>query len=412
MFLLRLALLNVFRQYGRTFLSMISIVVGVAVIIMGRGFIGGSRENIIRAQIDSASGHVLAVPANYPTSGIRHPVDDLLSLDEATTDWLDENTTAWTTRTLFAPRIVKGRDAVVGRAFGFDPDKDESVFPRTDWRVTGAVPTQLEDGALFSKGLAKVLDLKPNDRVILQVRTAEGALNALQVPVSGVLTSGNPIIDRTGLFVPAPLVKNLVVNGGRFSHLAMRISDRDESQSTKAEVKSRLGEGAKIQTWQEETQALLEMQDVRQAAMDLIALALLAIAATGIANTILMAAHERIKEIGTLAAMGLTRRGVVALFLIEGMVMGIVGGAAGALLGGGFNWKLSVDGIDLSAMIEQAGSSGTYDNIPMSAMLYTEHSLSMVVGAAIVGLVIAVLASIYPALIASRLTPAEAVRAD
>lgn len=412
MFLLRLAFLNVFRQYGRTILSMVSIVVGVTIIILGRGFVGGTKENIIRAQIDSASGHVLAMPADYPTSGIRHPVDKLLTLDDATKTWLDKNTTAWTTRTIFAPRIVKGPDAILSRAFGFDPKKDEAVFSRKNWRVIGEIPSAAKQGVLFSKGLAKVLDLKPSDRVILQVRTVGGALNALDVRVSGVLSSGNPMIDRAGLFVPAPLVNKLVVNDQHFSHLAMRISDRDESASIKAELQSRLGQSAKVRTWQEETQALIDMQDIRQAAMDLIALALLAIAATGIANTILMAAHERIKEIGTLAAMGLTQRGIIALFMFEGMLMGVVGGAFGALLGGGLNWKFSIDGIDMSAMIERAGSSGTYDNIPLSAILYTEHSIGVAVGAAVVGLIIAVLASIYPALGASKLLPAEAVRAD
>ena len=62
MFLFRIALRNVLRQYGRTSLSMISIVVGVALIIMGRGFVGGGRENIIRAQNDKVRGHVLALP--------------------------------------------------------------------------------------------------------------------------------------------------------------------------------------------------------------------------------------------------------------------------------------------------------------------------------------------------------------
>ncbi len=138
----------------------------------------------------------------------------------------------------------------------------------------------------------------------------------------------------------------------------------------------------------------------------------MAIAATGIANTVLMAAHERVREIGTLRAMGLNRRGVVGLFVFEGLVMGGLGGLLGALVGGGYNHKLSVDGIDLSSIIEGAGSGGIYDSIPMSTMLYTEFSAAVTIGAALVGLLVAVLSSVYPALIASRLPPAEAVRAD
>jgi putative ABC transport system permease protein len=125
-----------------------------------------------------------------------------------------------------------------------------------------------------------------------------------------------------------------------------------------------------------------------------------------------MAAHERVREIGTLRAMGLDRRGVVGLFVLEGLVMGGVGGLLGALLGGGYNHKLSVDGIDLSSFVEAAGSGGIYDSMPMSSMLYTESSLAVAAGAALVGLAVAVLSSVYPAVIASRRPPAEAMRAE
>jgi putative ABC transport system permease protein len=110
--------------------------------------------------------------------------------------------------------------------------------------------------------------------------------------------------------------------------------------------------------------------------------------------------------------MGLDRRGVVSLFVFEGLVMGSLGGLLGAIVGGGYNHKLSVDGIDLTSLIEGAGSGGLYDSIPMSAMLYTESSLAVAIGAALVGLLVAVLSSVYPAVIASRLAPAEAVRAE
>ncbi|MGD8898267.1 MAG: FtsX-like permease family protein, partial [Acidobacteriota bacterium] len=215
-----------------------------------------------------------------------------------------------------------------------------------------------------------------------------------------------------GLFVPQPLVEKLVVTRDRFSHLAIRLPDRDDSPRFAKELETRFAGAASVKTWREETQDLIDLQQIRQTAMDLLALAIMAIAATGIANTVLMAAHERVREIGTLRAMGLDRRGVVGLFVLEGLVMGSVGGLLGALLGGGFNYKLSVDGIDLSSFVEAAGSGGIYDSIPMSSMLYTESSLAVAAGAALVGLLVAVLSSVYPAVIAARLAPAEAMRAE
>ncbi|MBW2257589.1 MAG: ABC transporter permease [Deltaproteobacteria bacterium] len=412
MLYLRLAARNVFRQYGRTAFSMVSIIAGVAVLILGRGLMTGMKENAIRGQIDNRSGHVLVVPADYPTGGIRHPVDNLLEVDDDTDAWLDENAVSWTRRVVFVPRAVHGMDGMRIRVFGFDPDTEEAVFPRTLWHVNGKVPMTAEDGLLVSRGLARVLDLEPGGTLILEVRTATGALNALEVPVSGVVTTSNPAFDRIGAFAPKPLVQDLLISGEGFSHLAVKLRDRNRAVVVAAELHARFGESARVSTWAEETEAVMGIMDIRQRMLDLLALALMAVAATGIANTVLMAAFERVREIGTLRALGMTRRGVVGMFVTEGLFMGIVGSLIGALLGGWAVWHWSVNGIDLTPMIEQAGEGGTYDAIPFSAMLYTEWSEPVLIAAVVFGVVVATLASIYPAVIASRLVPAEAVRAD
>ncbi|GMV38291.1 MAG: hypothetical protein AMXMBFR64_00070 [Myxococcales bacterium] len=407
---LRLALRNVLRQRGRTALSMVSIVFGVAVLILGRGFIGGTKENIVRAQIDTASGHVLAVPADYPTTGGRFPLDGLLTLDGDTAAWLDAHTEAWTTRTVFAARVVHGRDAVRVRAIGFGAG-DAAVFPRDGWRLSGAVPVAVEHGVLLSVGVARLFDAAPGARLIFEVRTRDGAINALELPVAGVVRAGNPAFDRLGVMMPDALVQDLVQTRGAFSHLAVRLASRDDADAVAAALRTRMA-GARVTTWREESRDLLDLQDLRQTMLDIIALALMAIAATGIANTVLMAAYERVREIGTLRAMGLTRGGVVALFVTEGAVMGTAGASLGACLGGTVVHHYSVHGMDLSAMMETAGSTGVYENIPFSVMLYMEWSGTAVVVAALAGLLVALLASVYPALIASRMTPAEAVRAE
>ena len=146
--------------------------------------------------------------------------------------------------------------------------------------------------------------------------------------------------------------------------------------------------------------------------MDVIALALVAIAATGIANTVLMAAYERIREIGTLRAMGMTQGGVVRLFMTEGLVMGVLGSLLGALIGGWVVYNYSVTGIDMTPMIAEASKGNTYQNMPFSSMLYLHYSETTVFLSALFGVVVGVVASIYPAKLASNMAPAEAVRAD
>ena len=410
--MIKLALRNVLRQKKRSALSTISIICGVAVIIFSRGFVGGIKENIVRAQVDSMSGHVMARQVDYPTAGINHPVDVVVELDEATEQWLDDETVAWTERVIFSPRVVIGQDSMRARGIGFDPDRDEDVFPRTTWEVLGEIPNGPDDGVLVGSSLARLLSLDVGDDVVLETRTHAGALNAMSVPVSGIVRTANPAIDMVGMFLHWDLAQDLVRADDKGTHLALRLRDRDDAPAVAAALSEKLGPEIETIGWEEETRPLTEIQDLRQKIFDFFAFSLFAMAATGIANTVLMAAYERIREIGTMRALGMTRGAVVRLFVAEGFVMGIIGAVVGAALAAWGTWHYSVNGIDMTSMIDQAAQQGTYNNIPFTLILFMEFNELYIVVGALFGVAVAVLASIYPAFVASKLPPAEAVKAN
>ncbi len=408
---LRLGFRNVTRNWQRNMLSLVSVVAGVAVIVLGRAFVAGFKENIIRAQIDSISSHVLARPMDYPSVGVQHPVDGLFTVDASTAAWLDANTVAWTQRTMFAPRVVKGADAMRVRALGIDPRSDPAVFPREMWVEEGCSLAEADRNLVVSPGVARILSLNVGDVVIVESRTAAGAINALRTEVCGITRTGNPGLDRIGVMAGPALVQELLRNGNATSHVLARLANRDDAPQIAEKLGSLLGSTVETATWDDETHALVEAQEMRQAMLDLIAFILLAMAATGIANTVLMAAYERVREIGTLRALGLTREGVVALFVAEGLMMGIAGAAMGALLSGYAVWHWSIKGIDMSPLLDEMQKSGTYDSIPVSMMLWVEFSPTTIFVASIFGILVAVVASIYPAMLASSMSPADAVRA-
>ncbi|MCK6526925.1 FtsX-like permease family protein [Myxococcota bacterium] len=105
--------------------------------------------------------------------------------------------------------------------------------------------------------------------------------------------------------------------------------------------------------------------------------------------------------------MGLSRRGVLALFLMEGGLMGVVSGLLGAGLGGAGAWWFSVHPLDLSEM----GAKGMGGNIQFSTWLYARFDPAMLVAPVLISVAVALLASAWPARSASRMAPAEAVRA-
>lgn len=409
MILLRMATRNLFRQLGRNALSMVSIVMGTFVMILGAGFANGLDENAIRGQIEQA-GHVEVVPAEYPTAGIDHPLDELYGLTPEEQAWLEEHTEAWTSRVLLAPRLVKGRDDLRVRMVGYDAVTDEQLFARDGWEIEGELPETHPLGMLVSRGVARLLEISPGEVVVVEARTADGALNAMQLTVTGVVETQAYFFDRVGVMAPRSVVDQLALSEGRQSHVHVRLGDREASEAFASAAESALGEEVEARTWQEAVAPLMEAGQMRRTMFSFIGLALLAMAGVGIANTVLMAAFERVREIGTMRALGLERQGVVAMFALEGAWMGLVGGVLGAGLGGLITRYFSVNGIDMMALMGAKGDA--IEDMPIAALLYLDFSPAFMGGAVAAAVIISVIASLYPAVVASRLLPADAVRAE
>ncbi len=403
MFLLSLALRNLRRHLLRTLLSTAAIVVGIFYLVMGQALVGGIEEGIIRAAEDGLTGQLLIRPAGYPEEAMSHPLDTMLDLPEAATAWLASPGRVSTERTLFVVTAISGGDSLRVRAIGFDPVQDEKVFRRDTWKVTGKIPSSAQDGVLLGSNLARLLKMEPGSRLVVQTRTHLGAINALELPVSGVVATANAAIDQSTLYLTRDAAATLV-GDPRPTHVFVRFPDRNQALAETGGLGSQLGPCCEVRNWDDETQELLKLQKIRRQALNLLVGVLLLISAFGIANTILMAAHERVREVGTLRAMGMTRRGVMALFLMEGAFMGVSAGVVGALLGGGGAFWFAHHPIDLSMQ----GSA--MSNVQYSTWLYAQFHPSMLIAPVFVSATAAILASIWPARVASSMQPADAVR--
>jgi len=402
---LRLAVRNLLRAPRRTLLTMSAVIAGVGLFILGEGFVSGLTENVLVSAIDDTVGHVLARPADYPLQFGRHPVDRLLEIPSEARALLDQRALAWTERTYFAPIAASGSDSLRAVGIGYDPVRDARVFSRKHWQVVGRLPDPDAREVTISARLARLLSLSVGSPLVLQVRTHRGAMNALEVRVSGILSTHNAGLDLFSIFAPQKLTRELLATE-LSSHLHVRLHAREQAQPFAAELAPLLGAHASVVTYLDETADLIAMQQVRRRALDLIMLILMALAAFGIANTILMAAYERVREIGTLRSLGMTERGVLRLFVLEGALVGVVGSLLGAAWGSLLTAHWAEHPLDFSQMLEQTGS-----NVSVSVLLYTQPSLTVAALCIALGSIVAVLASIFPARVASRMSPAEAVRA-
>jgi putative ABC transport system permease protein len=144
--------------------------------------------------------------------------------------------------------------------------------------------------------------------------------------------------------------------------------------------------------------------EVDKQVMNIFGLVVLLIAGVGILNLMLMAVFERTREIGILAAMGLKRREIMALFLLEGVLIGLLGTLAGCLLGGlvvSIVGRVGIEFATASQMGEMMALLGD--------RLYPRLQIRLLLGRAVTVALIAALASLYPAWQASKREPAEAL---
>jgi putative ABC transport system permease protein len=401
--LFSLALKNLRRNLRRTLISSIAVVAGVAIMIVGTGLVDGLNEGVIRAQINSQSGHLDIRPPGLEHSGVVNPVDELVAVPAALNQSLEGYTVAH--RLLFDARVIAGADAVRGLGVGYTAS-DSEVFLRDSQDLKGQWPESLsEPGLVLGKGVASLLQLEVGDRVTLETRTTGGALNAMSWPVSGIVHAHNPAVDNFAVFLPMDQAQSLVVAPGP-SQIAIRLPKRGRADSLAAELQTQMPDGWSVESYTVAAESLMELNKIREKALRLMIFIILAIAATGIANTVIMSVYERIREVGTLAAMGMNPAQIRSLFLMEGAAMGLCASVVGACLGAKVNHYFSTVGFDVGNLPDASS------RVPFSTTIYTAFSTSMVLVAVVFGVSVAVLASVWPARFAAGLDPATAVRED
>ena len=181
--------------------------------------------------------------------------------------------------------------------------------------------------------------------------------------------------------------------------LEARTADRDLAPEMARTLGGKLGYPYRVQDWQEANAQLYQALSLERLGMRVIVLLIVIVAAFNIVSTLTMVVKDKAKEIGILKALGLTSRGVRRIFLVQGMVIGLVGTAIGTLLG--IAVGRAVDRLELFRL-----DPTVYfiDHLPVRILPF---DIAWIV---LASMAIATLATLYPASQAGKLYPVEAIR--
>lgn len=400
---LSLALRNVGRNRRRTLLSLSAIVFGIVATLLLQGMLNGLVGMITRMLVEGRVGAVLVQRAGFDAAEENPLRLDLPQSAELETKLLGvPGVVAVTGRIRFDGSIGTGTQAAISQLVAIDPARELDVCPLR-WQTSGIRGLGAGDtrGIVLGRALADGLDVRPGATLMVQGATRAGPANVLDADFVEILGATDPIVSKRIAIVPLAWAQELLGMKGRVTEYALRVQDLSDAPAVAARVKQALGPGYDVTPWGDVLAQIRDLIGMLRAVLGVVIAVLMLVVLTGIANTMLMSVYERVREVGTLLALGVRRRTIVQLFLAESALIGLFGGALGAAVGGGLVWRLHATGVE----IRPPGAE--------FAQLITPHVppsfVALSVALAVVG---AVIAALYPAWRASRLVPVDALRSN
>ena len=404
--LFKIALRNIFRNKRRTGLTLTAIVCGSVALILFGGFIQANYLGLRESTINSRLGHIQIFKAGYDEEHAQAPEKFLISPQTVQQIGTILNETSGieivSSRLEFSGLLSNGSISAAVIGIGGEIEKEAEMSAGLTLIEGDTLFEEDVDKVQIGKGLAIALHANPGDVLTLLSTTAEGAINAVDVIVAGIFESFSKEYDERAMRMNLQHTQFLLDNEGvtnivvlldetaRTDAVAKQLSTQFEQQGLQVEIKS----------WSELATFYHAVVDLYDGLFGFLQLIVMVIVFLGIANTMAMTVIERTAEIGTIRALGTPKRGVVVLFILEGMLLGIGGGVIGILLGM-VAAKLITAGQFM--MPPPPGSSRGFPIIIQIVPSILAISFLLALGASL-------LSSIYPALKAAQLKIVDALR--
>ncbi len=406
----RLGWRNLKRNRRRTWITASTVALAVLLLQFSAALLIGVEQESFDNLINYQTGHAKVYADGYFEMRDEFSLDYALTVDGELLSAVSavSGVAAATPRLTFQAQLSNGMDQVPCLGVGIQVQgSDTDVFRIPQSVVDGEYLAADDDGMLLGSGLAEIFEVSAGDWLTVLAKTQYGAYEALDLQIIGLIGTGNPLIDRNSFLLPLPTAQYIVDMEGTATEMAVRFSATARESATLERLESAIeSSGAfDVKGWRDMEQDFMALVQAKRVGQLIMLGIFMVLAVVGITNTILMAAYERTREIGMLMAMGLRGSGIRQLFLTEGALTGLLGGAVGSILAVGLIAWLSTVGINFNALY------GDIDiGYPVQGSIYPAMSVAFILLGWLVTGLLAALASLYPAARASHNRPVEALR--
>ncbi len=413
---LRMAWRNLGRNKKRTLLALGAIALGQVTLVFVNGLMAGSFNHMLRIVTGPLVGHVVIHHQDWREErAVDLYVEDLKKVRDEIRELPQVESVS--------PRLYAAALAASGEQKEGAADAEPAMILGADVEVesgSGGLLESLEPRELPSersvvigKVLANRLGLEPGQLIAIIGQDADGFPASDLFRVNAILQSNVDVVKTMGVVMSFEDAGEFLAMPDQAHEIVVQADDERYAEALASRIAALPSlANAEVLPWKEAVPELARMIGMK-GWIDLIFLGIVFIAAAaGIANTSMMSTFERTREFGMLLAMGTRPGRIVSMVLIESVMLGLMGVALGSAIGTGLVLITSHTGINYAALAGTAVEDISFAGVSISFIIHPEFELRNVIFGVCAVTITSVLASVWPASLAARLEPVEAMRSS
>ena len=410
--LIKIAFRNIWRNKRRTAFCFSAVGIAVFFIVIYSSLIDGMTQSINDIVQIFELGHVRVVSEDYEAEQEYMPVQYPVSDGRSWREMADEIKRIPGVRSVF-PRIATMatlQDSTIrhGMLWGLDiagemATNHFNLTDRNNGLLEGRYPAPGSNEAAVGRVFAEKTGLGIGDRIPLRTTSAQFADRFWEPVITGIFNFDYIRYDEQFIIVDIERLQRLLVLEEGTQQLVIFAEDTSESGRIAAAVQNMLGQGNVVSEWTDNYWVAVMRMIIP--IYTIVFLVFLIVASFLIVNTVVMIIHERIKEIGMMGCLGMSRGEIVKVFFFESLFLAAFGALCGILVGGGLTGLMQNFPIRMGDMY-----GNTFADMPMSNAIFFQFNYGRLVYAWTLGVVIASLFTLIPSLKSAFVEPVEALR--
>jgi len=413
---LRLAWRNIWRHRRRTINILLAMSLSLGMMMWYDGLIDGFNNAIYGNAIRVLGGNIQIHAAGYRAKVDSNPLLPLTNDAAVVEAALAHPDVISATRRIQTGGLLSNREGAFGVSLiGIDPEAEAAPIKEGNdaGKPLSLIAQNIKEGEwltsdggdviLIGRGMADVMDVKVGDRITMVGSDIHKQNRQRTMTVVGIYDIGIPTLERQSAYIPLAEAQALFGLDGQSTEIQVNIKRLGEEEKVVSALAPALP-GYEVESWNQNYPELETAINSKGAAMTIFGIIIISIAAIGILNLLLMAVYERTREIGLLGAMGMKPRQIATLFVLEGALIGLVGAAAGVVVG------LVINGISAKVGLDYSSYASMSDYMALiNSRIYPSMGLQNIGWRAGTVVIISTLAAFIPAREASHREPAEAL---